>query len=195
MGQDVGVRAHEHADAALVGAHAADRRRPLPGPLQPERLSSSRRTRGQGRNGTSLSLTATGPAPGPPPPCGVENVLCVLKCMTSKPAGAGLELAQDRVHVRAVHVGQRAGAVDRVEHLLDAASRTGPASRGWSASRPPCAGRARPRSASRSIVALRVGRNRDGLEAGHRGRRGVGAVRRVGHDHLVPLRYRRATAW
>ena len=32
---------------------------------------------------------------------------------------AGLELAQDRVHVRAVHVGQRAGAVDGLEHLLD----------------------------------------------------------------------------
>ena len=40
----------------------------------------------------NVSLTATGPAPGPPPPCGVENVLCVLKCMTSKPAWPGLNL-------------------------------------------------------------------------------------------------------
>ncbi len=31
------------------------------------------------------------------------------------------ELAQDRVHVRAVHVGQRAGLVDRLQHVADAA--------------------------------------------------------------------------
>ena len=52
--------------------------------------SSSRTTRGAGRKGSSFSPTATGPAPGPPPPCGVENVLCVLMCITSKPASPGL---------------------------------------------------------------------------------------------------------
>ncbi len=52
--------------------------------------SSARSTRGAGRKGTSAARTPTGPAPGPPPPCGVLNVLCVLKCMTSKPASPGL---------------------------------------------------------------------------------------------------------
>jgi hypothetical protein len=61
-------------------------------PLQAERaVVRSRSTRGIGRNGSSVSPTPTGPAPGPPPPCGVLNVLCTLKCMTSKPASPGLK--------------------------------------------------------------------------------------------------------
>ena len=47
------------------------------------------RTTGAGRNGARDSFTPTGPAPGPPPPCGVENVLCRLKCMTSMPWSPG----------------------------------------------------------------------------------------------------------
>ena len=50
----------------------------------PERLR-----RGVGRNGSSTFLTATGPAPGPPPPCGVEKVLCRLRCITSTPKSPG----------------------------------------------------------------------------------------------------------
>ena len=34
--------------------------------------------------------TATGPTPGPPPPCGMQNVLCRLRCDTSAPNCPGL---------------------------------------------------------------------------------------------------------
>ena len=30
-------------------------------------------------------FVATGPTPGPPPPCGMQNVLCRLRCETSPP--------------------------------------------------------------------------------------------------------------
>ncbi len=46
-------------------------------------------TNGPGRKSTSGADTPTGPAPGPPPPCGVLNVLCRLKCSTSKPRSPG----------------------------------------------------------------------------------------------------------
>ena len=69
---------------------------PLTFPIDSGRLRSRKNdpswaimTCGTGRNGASSARTAIGPAPGPPQPCGVEKVLCVLKCMTSAPNSAG----------------------------------------------------------------------------------------------------------
>src|SRR5674476_833392 len=42
-----------------------------------------------GRNGARCSRTATGPTPGPPPPCGIANVLCRLRWLTSAPNAPG----------------------------------------------------------------------------------------------------------
>ncbi len=47
------------------------------------------RTTGVGRKSTRCAATPTGPAPAPPPPCGIENVLCRLRCMRSKPMSPG----------------------------------------------------------------------------------------------------------
>ena len=47
---------------------------------------------------------ATGPTPGPPPPCGMQNVLCRLRCETSPPNSPGLGAAEQRVEVGAVDV-------------------------------------------------------------------------------------------
>src|SRR5687768_13470302 len=38
-----------------------------------------------GRNGVRCERTATGPTPGPPPPCGMQNVLCRFRWLTSPP--------------------------------------------------------------------------------------------------------------
>src|SRR4249919_4379236 len=38
-----------------------------------------------GRNGARCDFTAQGPTPGPPPPCGMQKVLCRLRCETSEP--------------------------------------------------------------------------------------------------------------
>src|SRR5437764_15311589 len=42
-----------------------------------------------GRYGARCARTATGPTPGPPPPCGMQNVLCRLRCETSAPNSPG----------------------------------------------------------------------------------------------------------
>ena len=42
-----------------------------------------------GRYGARCDRTATGPTPGPPPPCGMQNVLCRLRCDTSAPNRPG----------------------------------------------------------------------------------------------------------
>src|SRR5687768_1427233 len=38
-----------------------------------------------GKNGAKCDFTAQGPTPGPPPPCGMQKVLCRLRCDTSEP--------------------------------------------------------------------------------------------------------------
>src|SRR5690349_944640 len=43
-----------------------------------------------GRYLARCSRTATGPTPGPPPPCGMQNVLCRLRWLTSPPNRPGL---------------------------------------------------------------------------------------------------------
>src|SRR5687768_7082213 len=44
----------------------------------------------RGRNGARCDFTAHGPTPGPPPPCGMQKVLCRLRCDTSEPHLPGL---------------------------------------------------------------------------------------------------------
>ena len=99
---------------------------------------------------------------------------------------AGLEPAQDGVEVGAVHVGQRAGLVDRVEQLadprLEQAERRGVGDHHR--------GRPRPEGGPERVdVDAAVGGRRDGdrLEAGHRRGRRVRAVRAVRDEHLVAL--------
>src|SRR5258708_4600764 len=43
-----------------------------------------------GRYGARCAATATGPTPGPPPPCGMQNVLCRFRWLTSPPNSPGL---------------------------------------------------------------------------------------------------------
>ena len=42
-----------------------------------------------GRKGTRSATTQTGPTPGPPPPCGMQNVLCRFRWLTSPPNSPG----------------------------------------------------------------------------------------------------------
>src|SRR5690606_20773896 len=60
---------------------AADTKPPLASPPLPNAL---------GRSGARADLAAHGPTPGPPPPCGMQNVLCRLRCDTSEPHAPGL---------------------------------------------------------------------------------------------------------
>src|SRR3546814_769828 len=39
----------------------------------------------RGRKGARCEFTEQGPTPGPPPPCGMQKVLCRLRCETSEP--------------------------------------------------------------------------------------------------------------
>ena len=130
MGADVGVRAHEDAGVADEAAQPADRGGPLAVTLEPERpvgFAQDAR-RGQVRHQ---------PLPHPDR-AGARAAAAVRRAerlvdveVHDVEAGlAGLEPAQDRVEVGAVHVGQGARLVDRVEQLADARSRTGPASTG-----------------------------------------------------------------
>jgi hypothetical protein len=87
----------------------------------------------------------------------------------------GLELAQDGVHVRAIHVGQRTSGVDRLEHLADPFLEQ--AQRRWVGEHDRRRARAERRLERGEVdLALRIGRNGHRLEAGHRRGRRVGAV-------------------
>ena len=125
--QNVGQRADEHAEVAVESAHPSDGLRPVI--FEPSVPSGFRHNTGVGRNGSRIFFTATGPEPGPPPPCGVENVLCRFRCITSTPKSPGRDFADERVHIRAVHVQQRrlwrAGFGDLVDVLLENAQRVG----------------------------------------------------------------------
>ena len=84
--QDVSQRPHQHAEVAVKRFHAADRSAavviepPLPvGALQPRHRQKRLQVR----------LHRYRAAPGPPPPCGVENVLCRFRCITSTPLSPG----------------------------------------------------------------------------------------------------------
>src|SRR5690349_3075172 len=59
-----------------------------PPPMPSVRMPSS--PSAPGRNGARCDFTAHGPTPGPPPPCGMQKVLCRLRCETSEPHLPGL---------------------------------------------------------------------------------------------------------
>src|SRR4029453_8524686 len=75
--QEIASTPAEPNGAALTGPP------PLPGPA----VSSSGWF---GRYGARCAATATGPTPGPPPPCGMQNVLCRVRWLTSPPNSPGL---------------------------------------------------------------------------------------------------------
>ena len=106
--------------------------------------------------------------------------------MTSKPGLAGAEAAEDGVEVRAVHVGDRAGLVDRGEDLVDLVLEDPERARVRDHQRRHVrAERLAQRAEVDPAPLVRADRHR--LVADHRGRRRVRAVRRVRHEHLRAL--------
>ena len=150
----------------------------LTGPI-PSRWCSSGCIGCDGRYGARCAATATGPTPGPPPPCGMQNVLCRLRCDTSPPNSPGFDQPEQGVEVGAVDVHLAAVLVhDRAQlddaRLVDAVGRrVGDHDRGQVVA--VCrAVRAQVVEVDRAVV----GRlDDDDAHAGHHGRRGVGAVR------------------
>ena len=129
-------------------------------------------------------MHATGPDPGPPPPCGVENVLCRFRCITSTPKSPGPHLAHQRIHVGAIHIKQRALGVQNVGDLVNLVLENSQ--------------RRRIRQHQRRRVFINLPRQRFEIDAaiGIRlqvlhlvaadgRRRGVGAMRRVGNQDLA----------
>ena len=118
---EVGIGAHE-ARQRCPGRHAPGRSRSAARPGA--RGGTSRRPRAPraapGRYGSSFSPTATGPGPGTAAAVRRGEGLVDVEVHHVEARRAGPELAQDRVQVGAVHVGQRAGGVDRLQQLHDA---------------------------------------------------------------------------
>ena len=63
-------------------------REPHTGADRPSRRRGGR-YRWPGRKRARCAPTPIGPTPGPPPPCGMQNVLCRLRCETSAPNSPG----------------------------------------------------------------------------------------------------------
>src|SRR5690348_10794820 len=59
---------------------------PVPSPRPPPGGTEGK---ARGRYGARCDFTAHGPTPGPPPPCGMQKVLCRLRCDTSEPQRPG----------------------------------------------------------------------------------------------------------
>ena len=100
--------------------------------------------------------------------------------------GPGAEVTQHRVHVGAVHVGERPGRMDGLEELDDVRLEE-PERRGV---REHDRGAARAQGGAQRIevhAAVGARGHRDGPVAGHRGGRRVRAVRRIRDEDLVPL--------
>ena len=76
------VRPRDRQDAGRAVRRGADRPDAVRGPARGPAGASAGTARDAPR-------TATGPTPGPPPPCGMQNVLCRLRCDTSAPNGPG----------------------------------------------------------------------------------------------------------
>ena len=183
---DVGVRAHQDARVADEAAQPPDRGRPLADALEAERavVIAQDARGGQVRDERLPHPDRTG-ARAAAAVRRRERLVDVE--MHDVEAGlARLEPAEDRVQVGAVHVGQGARLVDRVEQLADArleqpeGRRVGDHHRG---------GPRPERRAERVDVDATVGCRRDGdrREAGHRRRRGVRPVARVRDEDLVAL--------
>ena len=122
MRADIGVRAHEDAGVADEAAQPADRRRSLVGPLQAERpvVAAQHTRRRQVRQEPLPHPDRSGA--GTAAAVGRAEGLVDVEVHDVEAGLARLEAAEDRVEVGAVHVGQRARLVDRVEQLADPAS-------------------------------------------------------------------------
>ena len=169
------------------GAHPADGGRPLPRPLQAEgavRLAQHERL-GQERDQVGADPDRAGPRPAPA--VGRRERLVDVEVHDVEAGGAGPELAQQRVEVGPVHVGQGAGGVDHLEELHDPLLEE-PERRGVGDHH------RRRRGAERRPERLEVhpavgGRGDvDRPEAGHRRGRRVRPVGRVGHEDVRPGR-------
>ena len=113
-----------------------ERTRPMevgrsPGRSRRYEPSSARRTRGAGRNGTRSARTPTGPGARAAAAVGRAERLVGVEVHDVEAGLARLEPAEDRVEVRAVHVGERAGRVGRLEQLADPPLEQARASTGW----------------------------------------------------------------
>ena len=89
--------------------------------IGPTPVAGRLRRRAGGPAGTARGARAPrpGPTPGPPPPCGMQNVLCRLRCETSAPNVARLGHADQRVEVRAVEVDLAAELVHERADVAD----------------------------------------------------------------------------
>ena len=137
------VRPRDRQDPGRAPRRGADRHR--------HRSPDRPRAAAGGSAGTARGARCTpiGPTPGPPPPCGMQNVLCRLRCDTSAPNSPGLRDADERVEVRAVEVHLAAVLVhDRadladllLEHAVRRRVRDHQRSRAGRRARRPCASR------------------------------------------------------
>ena len=176
VGADVRVRAHEDAGVADEAAQPPDRGRALPLQLEPEGavVAAEDARRGEERDQPVADADRSGA--GAAAAVGRAERLVDIEVHDVEAGLAGLEAAQDRVQVRAVHVRERARLVDRVEQLadprLEEAERRGVGDHHGGGPRAE-------RGPERVDVdaAVRGGRDRDRREAGHRRGRRVRAVR------------------
>ena len=184
---DVGVRPHEHARVAHEAAQPTDRGRAAP-------RSARGGTSLVGSQDARLGQVRQEPLPHPDrtraraaAAVGRAERLVDVEVHDVEAGLAGLEPPQDGVEVGAVHVGQRAGLVHRIEQLPDA--RLEQAQGRWVRDHDRRGPRAE-RCPERGDVdpTVRRGRDRDGPEAGHRRGRGIGAVARIRHEDLVAVR-------
>ena len=186
MRADIGIGAHEDPGVADEAAQPADGGRPLTGPLQPEgavvlaQHARRRQVRDQRLPHPDRARARTTPA------VRRGERLVDVEVHHVEAGLARLEPAEDGVQVGAVHVGQRAHRVDRLEQLADARleQAEGRGVRDHHGGRPGAEGRL-----ERVDVDAAVRGRRDGDRpiAGHRRGRGVGPVARVGHEDLVPI--------
>ena len=136
-----------------------------------------------------------GPTPGPPPPCGMQNVLCRLRCETSAPnwPGAASPTSAFRFAPSTYTWPPCACTISQMRVMP--------------ASNTPCVDgyvtmiAARLRACARGLrlevgevdVAVLVAGDDDDLHAGHLRRRRIGAVRRRGNEAHVAMRLRRGS--
>ena len=119
MRADIGVRAHEDAGVPDEAAQPTDRGRPIAGPFEPEgavvEAQDARRRQVRQQSLPHPDRAGAGTAAA----VGRAERLVHVEVHDVEPGLARLEPTEDRVEVRAVHVGQGAGLMDRVEQLAD----------------------------------------------------------------------------
>ena len=120
VGPDVRVGAHEDARIPDETAEPADGRRSLARPLEPERPVALAQDPWRGQVWQQRLPHPDRPGAGSAAAVRRGERLVDVEMHDVEAGLARLEAAQDGVQVGAVHVGQRAGLVDRVEQLADA---------------------------------------------------------------------------